>query len=214
MSRQPSQNGLAGLTPRQVLGSVFGYPSFRPGQLELISAVLAGQDALGILPTGAGKSLVYQIAARLLGGTTLVVSPLIALMKDQVDGLLKLGFKATFVDSTLSKEQRRALGTAMRAGNLELIYAAPEALPGWLGRALGRMQLAKGSRPCGRPSCAWQRRAQATVASSTAGHGAARTARPSSCGRTDALPGPTTPDSSLQSATRCRTRSATITSTW
>jgi ATP-dependent DNA helicase RecQ len=123
-------------SPQRVLESVFGHSSFRPGQLELLSAVLAGQDALGVLPTGGGKSLVYQIPARLLGGTTLVVSPLIALMKDQVDGLVRLGFEATFVDSTLSERQRHALNTAIRTGNVELVYAAPEALQGWLGRAL------------------------------------------------------------------------------
>ncbi|MEI7705836.1 MAG: DEAD/DEAH box helicase, partial [Deltaproteobacteria bacterium] len=69
--------------PDAVLREVFGFPSFRPGQRELVDAVLAGRDALGVLPTGSGKSLTYQLPARVLGGVTLVVSPLIALMKDQ-----------------------------------------------------------------------------------------------------------------------------------
>ena len=90
----------------QVLREVFGYETFRPGQEEIIQAVLAGRDCIGVMPTGAGKSLTYQIPARLLGGTTLVVSPLIALMKDQVDAMERVGLRATFLNS--SRRSRRA----------------------------------------------------------------------------------------------------------
>src|SRR5262245_23430024 len=82
----------AAQTPRdaralEILRSTFGYESFRPGQAEIIDALLAGRDCIGVMPTGAGKSLTYQIPARILGGTTLVISPLISLMKDQVDAM-------------------------------------------------------------------------------------------------------------------------------
>ncbi len=135
------RGGVISSAPHRVLQSVFGLASFRPGQLELISAVLSGRDALGVLPTGAGKSLIYQLAARLLGGTTLVVSPLVALMKDQVDGLVRLGFRAAYVDSTLTASQRTTLGAAIRAGTMELVYASPEALGGWLRGVLSRAKV-------------------------------------------------------------------------
>src|SRR5439155_22104321 len=83
--------------PAEVLKSVFGYDSFRPGQAAVIEAVLAGRDCVAVMPTGAGKSLTYQIPARVLGGTSLVISPLIALMKDQVDALTELAKRATFL---------------------------------------------------------------------------------------------------------------------
>src|SRR5512140_1378957 len=95
---RPPGPGLA----RRVLREVFGHPSFRPGQEPIIEAVMGGRDCIGVMPTGAGKSITYQIPARLLGGTTLVVSPLIALMKDQVDALARLGIRATFLNSSLS----------------------------------------------------------------------------------------------------------------
>src|ERR1700712_353451 len=83
-------------SPESVLASVFGYQRFRVGQREIIDAVLQGRDCIGVMPTGAGKSLTFQIPARILGGTTLVVSPLIALMKDQVDALDQVGIRATY----------------------------------------------------------------------------------------------------------------------
>ena len=89
------------LTPRDVLTGVFGYAEFRPGQEKIIATVLGGRDCIGVMPTGAGKSLTFQIPARLLPGTVLVVSPLISLMKDQVDALTRNGFRATVVNSTL-----------------------------------------------------------------------------------------------------------------
>ncbi len=121
---------------RRVLREVFGHPSFRPGQEPIIEAVLSGRDCVGVMPTGAGKSLTYQIPARVLGGTTLVLSPLIALMKDQVDAMARVGLRAAFLNSSLSSEERRARVRALRAGELELLYAAPEGLEASVGGAL------------------------------------------------------------------------------
>ena len=118
----------AGLSPREVLRSTFGYAEFRTGQAAVIDAVLAGHDCIAVMPTGAGKSLTYQIPARILGGTTLVVSPLIALMKDQVDALTELGIRATFINTSLDPEERRERVAALRAGQYELVYAAPEGI--------------------------------------------------------------------------------------
>jgi ATP-dependent DNA helicase RecQ len=117
-----------GLTPREVLRATFGYTDFRIGQEEIISAVLDGRDCIGVMPTGAGKSLTYQIPARILGGTTLVISPLIALMKDQVDALNELGIRATFINTSLTPDERRSRVAALRAGEYELVYAAPEGI--------------------------------------------------------------------------------------
>ncbi len=117
-----------GASPREVLRATFGYAEFRPGQESIIAAVLAGHDCIGVMPTGAGKSLTYQIPARILGGVTLVVSPLIALMKDQVDALTELGVRATFINSSLASEERRERVMALRAARYELVYAAPEGI--------------------------------------------------------------------------------------
>ncbi|BDG04522.1 hypothetical protein AMOR_35180 [Anaeromyxobacter oryzae] len=126
---------------RRLLREVFGHPAFRPGQGEIVSAVLSGRDCIGVMPTGAGKSLTYQIPARLLGGTTLVVSPLIALMKDQVDAMARVGLRATYLNSTLSAEERRDRVRALRQGELELLYAAPEGLEASVGSALEGIRL-------------------------------------------------------------------------
>ncbi|HET6437960.1 MAG TPA: ATP-dependent DNA helicase RecQ [Anaeromyxobacter sp.] len=120
----------------RVLREVFGHSGFRPGQEAIIGAVLRGRDCLGVMPTGAGKSLTYQIPARLLGGTTLVLSPLIALMKDQVDAMARVGLRAAFLNSSLSPEERRERIRALRGGELELVYAAPEGLEASVGGAL------------------------------------------------------------------------------
>jgi ATP-dependent DNA helicase RecQ len=120
-------------TPNDVLRDVFGYTEFRPGQREVIDAVLAGRDCIALMPTGAGKSLTYQIPARLLGGTVLVISPLISLMKDQVDAVAGLGYKVTAINSTLDPDERRRRLDGFRAGAYELVYLAPEALDGYLG---------------------------------------------------------------------------------
>ena len=122
--------------PETVLEEVFGFPSFRPGQAEIIAAVLAGRDTVGVMPTGAGKSLTFQIPARLLGGVTLVISPLIALMKDQVDALSEVGLRATFLNSSVPKEERAERVARIARGEFELVYAAPEGLAASAGRAL------------------------------------------------------------------------------
>jgi ATP-dependent DNA helicase RecQ len=119
-------------TPERVLADVFGYAAFRPGQAELIDVVLAGRDCIGVMPTGAGKSLTFQIPARILGGTVLVISPLISLMKDQVDALERTGFRATYINSSLDLDERRARIQAARDGAYELVYVAPEGLEGGL----------------------------------------------------------------------------------
>ena len=104
----------------------FGHPAFRQGQGELIDAVLAGRDALGIMPTGGGKSLCYQIPALLLPGVTLVISPLISLMKDQVEALRRSGIPAAYVNSSLSLDQLRQVYSRARSGEYKLLYVALE----------------------------------------------------------------------------------------
>ena len=94
-------------TPESVLRDTFGFQEFRPGQREIIDGVMSGRDCIGVMPTGAGKSLTYQIPARLLPGTVLVVSPLISLMKDQVDAVREFGYSAAEINSTLDPEVRR-----------------------------------------------------------------------------------------------------------
>src|SRR5439155_1205223 len=99
------------------------------------------RDCVGVMPTGAGKSLTYQIPARVLGGTTLVVSPLVALMKDQVDAVTEVGLRATFLNSTLDLEERRRRVQGLAAGEYELCYAAPEGIEASVGHVLGRLDL-------------------------------------------------------------------------
>jgi len=120
------------VSPHSVLRSVFGYAAFRPGQEEIIEAVLSGRDCIGVMPTGAGKSLTYQIPARIFSGVTLVISPLIALMKDQVDGLTEFGIPATYINSSLTPDERRDRIARLKAGEYRLVYAAPEGLEGGL----------------------------------------------------------------------------------
>jgi ATP-dependent DNA helicase RecQ len=112
----------------EVLRRVFGYDSFRGQQLEIIEHVAAGGDALVLMPTGAGKSLCYQIPALLRQGTGVVVSPLIALMQDQVDAMCELGVRAGFLNSTQDPGARLQVETAFVAGELDLLYLAPERL--------------------------------------------------------------------------------------
>ncbi len=124
-----------------VLREVFGYPQFRPGQLDIIRATLSGRDCLGIMPTGAGKSVTYQIPARLLGGVTLVVSPLISLMQDQVEAMAEIGIRATFLNSALDPQERSRRTARVRAGEFELLYAAPEGIDASVGRLLDSLDL-------------------------------------------------------------------------
>jgi ATP-dependent DNA helicase RecQ len=104
----------------------FGFAEFRPAQQQVIDKVMAGQSVLAVMPTGSGKSLCYQLPALALSGLTLVVSPLIALMKDQVDQLNHLGFPATVINSTVSREQQRSRLEQAIAGKVKLLYIAPE----------------------------------------------------------------------------------------
>jgi len=112
----------------QVLRETFGYQQFRPGQLDIIDTALAGRDSLVVMPTGGGKSLCYQIPALILSGLTVVVSPLISLMKDQVDQLLANGVAAACLNSTQTREQQLEVMTGCRSGQIRLLYIAPERL--------------------------------------------------------------------------------------
>ena len=112
--------------PIDVLQEVFGYDSFRGQQAEIIDHVISGNDALVLMPTGGGKSLCYQVPALCRPGTAVVVSPLIALMKDQVDALNQLGVKAAFINSTLAPDAAREIETRAVDGDIDLLYVAPE----------------------------------------------------------------------------------------
>jgi len=120
--------------PQQILRDVFGYAAFRGEQQAIVEHVTAGGDALVLMPTGGGKSLCYQIPALLRPGTGIVVSPLIALMQDQVDALIQLGVKAAFLNSSISAEAAREVQGRLLRGELDLLYVAPERLlmPGFL----------------------------------------------------------------------------------
>ena len=123
----------------EVLKTYFGYDSFRPGQEEIVDAILAGRDALAVMPTGAGKSLCFQLPALLLPGITLVVSPLISLMKDQVQSLVQAGVPAAYLNSTLSQRQFELALDNARYGKYKIVYVAPERLltPSFLAFAQG-----------------------------------------------------------------------------
>ena len=112
----------------QVLKHYFGYDSFRSGQEPLIEDLLSGRDVLGIMPTGSGKSLCYQIPALMFSGITLVISPLISLMKDQVAALNQAGVHAAYLNSSLTPGQYRTALRYAKEGRYTLIYVAPERL--------------------------------------------------------------------------------------
>ncbi|WP_372507910.1 DNA helicase RecQ [Nocardia amikacinitolerans] len=116
------------LRSREVLSRVFGYDSFRGDQAEIVEHVIAGGDALVLMPTGGGKSLCYQVPALVRPGVGVVVSPLIALMQDQVDALSALGVRAGFLNSTQFPDERRTVEAQFLAGELDLLYLAPERL--------------------------------------------------------------------------------------
>ena len=124
------------MTPQQALHDVFGLEAFRPGQVEVVEAQLAGRDVLSVAPTGSGKSISYWVPALLSDGLTVVVSPLIALMKDQVDRLRQLNVKAAHINSSLSRADQQETLRVARLGGFQLLYVAPERLsrPGFLDR--------------------------------------------------------------------------------
>jgi ATP-dependent DNA helicase RecQ len=126
LTREPPSS--ASRSPEQVLHEVFGYESFRLLQGEIVQEVVNGGDALVLMPTGGGKSLCYQVPALVRPGTAIVVSPLIALMQDQVAALRELGVRAAFLNSTMDYEQARATEYALMTGELDLLYCAPERL--------------------------------------------------------------------------------------
>lgn len=112
----------------EALTRYFGYDSFRPGQQGIVEALLAGHDVLGVMPTGAGKSVCYQIPAALSPGATLVISPLISLMRDQVDALNDLGMPAAFINTTQTPDEQAMVFAQAAAGQIKLLYVAPERL--------------------------------------------------------------------------------------
>jgi len=116
------------MTPQQILRKVFGYQNFRGEQEQIIQHILAGGDALILMPTGGGKSLCYQIPALIRSGVAIVISPLIALMQDQVSALQQFGVRAAALNSSLTYNQARVVSTQLRQGELDLLYVAPEKL--------------------------------------------------------------------------------------
>src|SRR5919108_5437168 len=116
------------LTPAYILKNTFGYDTFRPLQFEVIENVLAGHDTLAVMPTGGGKSLCYQIPSLRLDGLTVVVSPLISLMKDQVEQLRAFGVPALFLNSSLGPQEYQENMEYVKRGEVKLLYVAPETL--------------------------------------------------------------------------------------
>ena len=125
---RPDFSVMADTTDPTTLLATFGLKKFRPGQREVVEAIAAGKDVMCVMPTGGGKSLCYQLPSLSRPGTTIVVSPLIALMKDQVDGLRKLGIQASLINSSLSASEQTEVLNQMASGNLSLVYVAPERL--------------------------------------------------------------------------------------
>ncbi|MDE0863334.1 MAG: RecQ family ATP-dependent DNA helicase [Rubripirellula sp.] len=119
---------MADITDPKTLLATFGLSEFRPGQREVVDAIAAGEDVMCVMPTGGGKSLCYQLPSLARDGTTIVVSPLIALMKDQVDAMQKLGIKAKLINSSLTSAEQSVVLDEMANGSLNLVYVAPERL--------------------------------------------------------------------------------------
>lgn len=130
------------MTKKELMQRIFGYGEFRPGQEKLIDGILSGQDVFGIMPTGGGKSICYQIPALMLPGITLVVSPLISLMRDQVMSLKAAGVPAAYINSTLNGAQVQAVYRNLLAGRYKIVYIAPERLdyPGF-GSVAARLEI-------------------------------------------------------------------------
>ena len=131
LSNETAMNDSTSTTSPNALATlreVFGYPAFRDAQAEIVEHVTTGGDALVLMPTGGGKSLCYQIPSLLRSGTGIVISPLIALMQDQVAALTQLGVRAAFLNSTLDAQDARATERALLADQLDLLYVAPERL--------------------------------------------------------------------------------------
>ncbi|GAA2171061.1 DNA helicase RecQ [Agrococcus versicolor] len=128
-------------SPIDALRSVWGYDAFRDQQAEIIDSLVAGDDAIVLMPTGGGKSLCYQVPSLVREGTGVIVSPLIALMHDQVDALLQLGVRAAYLNSTQSIDERRQVERDLLAGELDMLYLAPERLP-VVGDLLDRARIA------------------------------------------------------------------------
>ena len=128
MSSLPVPPETAADRARHILRETFGYPEFRDRQEQIIAAALDGHDSLVLMPTGGGKSLCYQIPALVRDGVGIVVSPLIALMEDQVGALREAGVSAAFLNSTLKPVEQRSVIAALRSGELEMLYLAPERL--------------------------------------------------------------------------------------
>ena len=116
------------LEAKKILKSIYGYDQFRPLQWEIIESVLNNQDVLALMPTGGGKSLCFQIPALLKEGVAIVVSPLIALMKDQVEGLVANGVSADYINSSQSNSEQEIVFRALEAGEIKLLYVSPEKL--------------------------------------------------------------------------------------
>ncbi len=127
---------------QEILKKYYGYDEFRPGQAKVIASLISGKDTLAIMPTGAGKSLCFQVPAMLLPGVTVVVSPLISLMKDQVDALTEQGIPATFINSSLSGAEAGRRLYNLRAGRYKLVYVAPERLTAdWFQAVIGELDI-------------------------------------------------------------------------
>ena len=116
------------MNAKETLKTFFGYDSFREGQETIIEAIVAGRDGLAIMPTGAGKSICYQVPALMLPGITIVISPLISLMQDQVKALNEAGIHAAYINSSLTETQIRKVLSLAAEGRYKIIYAAPERL--------------------------------------------------------------------------------------
>jgi ATP-dependent DNA helicase RecQ len=121
-----SKVNISDIEIHDALKEIFGYSEFRPNQIDIIKAILNKDDAVAIMPTGGGKSMCYQLPAYLMEGTTIVISPLISLMKDQVDAACAMGLKAAYINSTLTSLETSEIHSDLLQGELDLLYVSPE----------------------------------------------------------------------------------------